>query len=362
VGNNADRAVIDGGVFNTIGENAQYAVIAGGLNNTVDVNAAYAFIAGGEDNRAEGQYAFAAGKNAHALHDGAFVWSDNMGGTWTSATTNEFAVRARGGVWFETASAPFRINGGTAWHSGNDGSGSGLNADMLDGSEASVFFALSQDETVSGRPAFNGGTSGSTSPFTVGSTTRVANLNADTVDGKHASDFASASGLTSDYVPKWDGSKLVDSTIRDNGTVGIGGSPSGSYALRVAGDTEVTGYLKVGSLSVGSDFDLQILNGELSIVVSSERYKNNIEDLPVSAEDVLSLRPVQFTWKRNGKSDFGLIAEEVAETVPRLAIYKDGRPESVKYDHLAVYLLGVVQEQDERIRALEERLRRVEPE
>ena len=51
------------------------------------------------------------------------------------------------------------------------------------GQDDTVFFKLADDETVTGRPAFNGGESGSTSPFTVDSTDVVTNLNADKADG-----------------------------------------------------------------------------------------------------------------------------------------------------------------------------------
>jgi hypothetical protein len=87
-------------------------------------------------------------------------------------------------------------------------------ADTLDGSHASAFaesahnhdhgtltglsdddhpqyFNRSQNETINGRPAFNGGTSGSTAPFSVDSTYRVSNLNADLLDGLSASAFMS---------------------------------------------------------------------------------------------------------------------------------------------------------------------------
>jgi len=37
-----------------------------------------------------------------------------------------------------------RINGNTAWHSGNDGAGSGLDADLLDGLHASAFWTKSE--------------------------------------------------------------------------------------------------------------------------------------------------------------------------------------------------------------------------
>lgn len=64
-----------------------------------------------------------------------------------------------------------------------------FNADLLDGLHEPAFFRLSQNETVSGRPAFNGGTSGSTAPFTVDSNTHVTNLNADFLDGFNGSNF-----------------------------------------------------------------------------------------------------------------------------------------------------------------------------
>ncbi|AUW59436.1 hypothetical protein C1T17_16420 [Sphingobium sp. SCG-1] len=47
--------------------------------------------------------------------------------------------------------AGFRAGGNSAWHAGNDGAGSGLDADMVDGRHASDFMILAGDETVSGR-------------------------------------------------------------------------------------------------------------------------------------------------------------------------------------------------------------------
>jgi hypothetical protein len=47
-------------------------------------------------------------------------------------------------------------------------------------------FTLNGNQTFSGIPAFNGGVSGSTSPFTVNSNTLVSSLNADLLDGQHA--------------------------------------------------------------------------------------------------------------------------------------------------------------------------------
>ncbi|ETB63582.1 TPA: hypothetical protein DIC38_02640 [Candidatus Nomurabacteria bacterium] len=85
--------------------------------------------------------------------------------------------------------------------------------------------------TFSAIPAFNGGTSGSTAPFSVDSNTLVSNLNADLLDGHDTAYFQTAltnpvTGTgTLNYVPKFTatGTTIGNSLIFDNGTnVGIG--------------------------------------------------------------------------------------------------------------------------------------------
>jgi hypothetical protein len=87
---------------------------------------------------------------------------------------------------------------------------------------------------------------------------------------------------------------------------------------------------------------------------SSRRYKTDIEDLAFDAQDVLKLRPVAFRWKATDHQDVGLIAEDLAEQLPDLVVYdQQGRPDGVKYDRVALYLLAVVKQQQQRIAALE---------
>jgi hypothetical protein len=52
--------------------------------------------------------------------------------------TNAAATVEWGNLLF-TSSGQFRWNGQTVWHAGNDGAGSGLDADLLDGRDASSF-------------------------------------------------------------------------------------------------------------------------------------------------------------------------------------------------------------------------------
>ncbi len=60
----------------------------------------------------------------------------------------------------------------------------------LDDDDHPQYFEVSQDETVTGVPAFVGGASGVGAPFSVDSDYLVADLNADLLDGYQASDFA----------------------------------------------------------------------------------------------------------------------------------------------------------------------------
>ena len=203
-----ERSAIAGGSRNTA--NAYAAAVCGGSDNTA--GGSYATVPGGGNNSAAANFSLAAGRQAKADHPGAFVWADSTAADFHSTANDQFAVRANGGVVFSTGSALVQVNGNKVWHVGNDGASSTLDADLLDGQHASAFaisghshdhggltgladddhpqyFNLGQNEAVSGIPAFNGGTSGSSAPFTVDSTWAVSNLNADLLDGRDSSSF-----------------------------------------------------------------------------------------------------------------------------------------------------------------------------
>jgi len=92
-------------------------------------------------------------------------------------------------------------------------------------------------------------------------------------------------------------------------------------------------------------------NGQLGTISSSRRYKEDIEPMADASDRLLQLRPVQFRYKKpnaNGEkpTQYGLIAEEVAEVLPELAVYnKDGQPETVAYHLLPAMLLNELQKE-----------------
>ena len=153
VGSNAAFATIGGGIWNTVQTNASRAVIGGGDANTAagalavvgggygntargqdsvvgggSGNAALGFrsvvgggvgnaatnyaatVPGGADNAARGDYSLAAGRRAKAGHPGAFVWADSTDADFASTATNEFAIRAAGGV--RVVASSFQVAGG----------------------------------------------------------------------------------------------------------------------------------------------------------------------------------------------------------------------------------------------------------
>jgi hypothetical protein len=87
-------AAVGGGTGNTAsGTNA---VVSGGFINTASGYAAT--VPGGQSNLAQGTASFAAGYDAAALHNGAFVWADAIGTPISSTVANQFVVRASNGV------------------------------------------------------------------------------------------------------------------------------------------------------------------------------------------------------------------------------------------------------------------------
>jgi hypothetical protein len=73
-----------------------------------------ATVPGGFQNAASGGYSLAAGQRAKANHDGAFVWADSQNADFASTSSNQFLIRAEGGVGINNASpeAPLHVNGG----------------------------------------------------------------------------------------------------------------------------------------------------------------------------------------------------------------------------------------------------------
>jgi hypothetical protein len=115
-----DFATVSGGSGNTA--SGLYGTISGGHRNTTIgpvaavgggwTNAAvgwYATIPGGYENEAAGDYSFAAGRQAKANHDGAFVWADATDADFGSTAANQMRVRVASGAYITSANGSYGL-------------------------------------------------------------------------------------------------------------------------------------------------------------------------------------------------------------------------------------------------------------
>ena len=127
-------------------------------------------------------------------------------------------------------------------------------------------------------------------------------------------------------------------------------------------------------LGSGTGTDIIASGGSnlLKLDSSSERYKENIENLTLDSARIYNLVPRNFKWKDTqepviidgqitdtmqtvtGANDFGLIAEEVHAILPELVTYNvSEQPDGVRYKYLSVLLLAELKKLAARVTVLE---------
>jgi len=139
--NGAAFAAIGGGRNNTIQTNAGASTIGGGAFN--QTAATGAVVPGGFSNLAAGIQSFAAGTQAQATNDGAFVLADFHATNFYSTTSNQLSARFSGGVRFVTGGAGMTVDGQPVL-AGSNGTGlTNVNAATFSGQPATAYAAAS---------------------------------------------------------------------------------------------------------------------------------------------------------------------------------------------------------------------------
>jgi septal ring factor EnvC (AmiA/AmiB activator) len=94
-------------------------------------------------------------------------------------------------------------------------------------------------------------------------------------------------------------------------------------------------------------------------MTSSRRFKEEIKPMDKASEALLSLQPVTFRYKKevdpegNGKSQCGLVAEDVEKVNPDLVVRdKEGKPYGVRYDQVNAMLLNEFLKEHKTVREL----------
>jgi hypothetical protein len=132
----------------------------------------------------------------------------------------------------------------------------------------------------------------------------------------------------------------------ESNTIRIGGTQTKTFVAGIRGATTGLDVLPV----------LVDTNGQLGTLVSSERFKKDIQPMDNASEAVLALKPVKFCYKNDStnRPQFGLIAEQVAEINPELVVRDDkGEIYSVRYDAVNAMLLNEFLKEHRKVQEME---------
>jgi len=186
-----------------------------------------------------------------------------------------------------------------------------------------------------------------------------------------------ANDVSTNYIPRNDGTKLVTGSIYDNNAiVGIGGTGDSGYKLTVNGGTTREGIWGISSgtnkagivgsgwgtggngvLGYGEGCDFYANGpGTNYCSPSSIRWKENIKPIDNALDKVLKLRGVYFDWdeEHGGEHDIGMIAEEVGEIFPEVVVYEGDSKytRSMDYSKITTVLVEAIKEQQKQIEIL----------
>jgi hypothetical protein len=143
-------------------------------------------------------------------------------------------------------------------------------------------------------------------------------------------------------------------TGSNNICIGNAGVAGESSTIRVGSSQTKAFVAGVNGVTTGGTGNPVLIdsNGQLGTVSSSARVKDDIQDMGEATERLLKLRPVTFRNKAQpeGRTQFGLIAEEVEKVMPELVVCSSsGEVETVLYHEMPAMLLNELQKQQREI-------------
>jgi hypothetical protein len=130
------------------------------------------------------------------------------------------------------------------------------------------------------------------------------------------------------------------------GNAGGTGGESRTIRIGTVGAQTATSIAGISGVPVADGVGVIVgTNGKLGTVVSSERFKDNVQPMDKASEAIHALKPVTFRYKKEldpeGIPQFGLVAEQVEKVNPDLVARDDqGKPYTVRYEAVNAMLLN----------------------
>jgi len=115
----------------------------------------------------------------------------------------------------------------------------------------------------------------------------------------------------------------------------------------------------ISGVTVAQGVEVIIDNtGHLGTIVSSKRFKENVQPMDETSDAIFSLQPVTFRYKKEldpqAIPQFGLVAEQVEKVNPDLVARDDeGKPYTVRYEAVNAMLLNEFLKEHRKVETLE---------
>jgi len=137
------------------------------------------------------------------------------------------------------------------------------------------------------------------------------------------------------------GRNSCDGTTTGNNVVSIGANATGENFDNRAYIPNIAVFTQNFVAGTTAFVTVRLSDGKLGHPVSSRRYKEDIKSMGDSSELIYKLKPVTYRYKKTPEFqsdtlDYGLIAEDVAEVDPTLAI-RDGKGQIEGLRDMAIY-------------------------
>ena len=131
------------------------------------------------------------------------------------------------------------------------------------------------------------------------------------------------------------------------GTLNVDGAVTLDTTLDVTGDVTVG---TSGDEDADSTNNLTVtgnITGNSFITSSDRRLKKNIRVIKDCISKVKKIRGVNFTWIKDGRKDFGVIAQDIEKVAPFAVHEKDDGYKTVDYSKLSTLFINAIKEQQQ---------------